>query len=119
VTAGTAVLYGADYQLNGTAPFTFTGFLSAFDPATGATLFERSFRGSGVAKVYLYPSDRSRFVYQYEVTPVPEPTTLVLLGTGMLGVFARRRARPRFSSGRLRSRDDLLGGKLVSAQSAR
>lgn len=102
--AGDAVLLPQGDQLVGSAPFTFTATIAAFDP-TGGSLFTRSLQGQGRARLITYPAgffdahnpDRAAygdfFVYIYEAEPVPEPATLMLLAAslGVLGFRARRR----------------------------
>lgn len=104
--AGDAVLQLLGDQLVGYAPFTFTGMVNAFDGTTGAPLFERRFYGQGQTTFYYYPADYwaahpergafgDFFVYVYDVEPVPEPATMLLLGggLGLLTLRHRRRAR--------------------------
>jgi hypothetical protein len=111
VFAGGAVaippeLLGAS-RLRITAPFTMTGFLS---PPLSSPLMTLDLSGQGVLQVELFSGpDFSDFRFetitytflptgaplpQTQVEAIPEPTTLVLLSTGLAGVVgAARRKR--------------------------
>ena len=67
----------------------------SFDRATGVPLFQRELQGKGQATIRLFPENPSFFEFQYDVSPIPEPATLLLIGSGlgMLGLRARRRWR--------------------------
>jgi hypothetical protein len=91
-----------------TAPFTFSGFVTAFaTPEPGpddVPVFTTTLRGSGTARAAFvrYPPDGSlspatlpgaddfQLEYVFSPSPVPEPGTWVLLGTGVLGIAAAR-----------------------------
>jgi hypothetical protein len=101
-TGGPAVLESVPFdELVGQAPFTFDGFLRAFDIDTGALLFSHSLHGRGIGEVTFSPANPAFFQYRYSLDPVPEPGTLMLLG-GALSVLAARHRR-RFTRHRPRS----------------
>lgn len=79
-------------------PFTLNGFLRGF--SGGSEIFAGSLTGSGIASLPYFPS---RGVYEWEegrlnyvfgempAAATPEPATMLLLGTGLAGLIARRR----------------------------
>jgi hypothetical protein len=82
------------------APFALSAALSVADAATGAPLFTRPFAGSGRVHGVLWNDGinvENHLSLQYILgpAPVPEPGTLVLLASGICGVWARSgRRRP-------------------------
>lgn len=91
-------------ELTLTAPFMMTGTFTFFeiDPnGTGSTgyTFSSDVTGSGMATVFLVFSQTTHSYevinVNYNLTAVPEPATMILLGTGLAGIAARGRKRRR------------------------
>ena len=92
---GSAALTPGEFDVwIGRAPISFIGTLSGFDIHTGALLFRHTLHGSGTGRVTFAPHNPAFFEYAYSLDPVPEPTTVLLFGSG-LGWLAMRARRAR------------------------
>jgi len=84
-----------------TLPFTYSGWIAAWSPTTSTFYLE--FAGGGTMRAEYHgaccgPPEGPQFLtdlsisYVIEPTAVPDPTTWMLLGSGLLGFAARRRS---------------------------
>lgn len=90
------------------APFTFSGTLHTYleNPIIGSDppIFTTLLSGQGIALIEftsfvgtngLRTFNFQNITYNFQPAPVPEPTTIFLLGTGLAGLAARARKRRR------------------------
>jgi hypothetical protein len=98
---GVAIPNSTDPLITITAPFTMTGslFVHTLEDSGHPVVFSTTISGSGIATLTLQMSQLLRpsgYIFsnlRYEFAPVPEPTTLSLLGAGLIALTARYRRR--------------------------
>jgi hypothetical protein len=91
-SAGDTTLLAGDGMLVGQAPFVFRGAVTAFDAETRAPAFARQFSGQGSATFSVFPQT-GHFSYLYDVQAVPEPATILLLGSALSALALSQRLR--------------------------
>jgi hypothetical protein len=82
----------ADVQVGeNTAPFFFTGSLAGRD-ASGLQIADLALVGQGIATARTIDGNHSQFgSIEYAFSAVPEPSTLILLASGLVAISLRRK----------------------------
>jgi hypothetical protein len=91
---------GSDNSIGLFAPFVFSGHvIGSYERPVVTPLFELSVTGKGIAAMGFLPNGDGTYQFsgaRYTFTdPVPEPATLLLVGSGAAALAARRRRRRR------------------------
>jgi hypothetical protein len=71
-------------------PFAVEGNLAGYFPGAADSVFRHNLVGTGMLRVGVL-QDRPFALFDFAASPIPEPTSVLLLATGLLGVLLRAR----------------------------